>query len=97
LPYGVDRQSTLEKLFLARRAVREQREKDLTEDEYFRLADQAEELGDLIERKRDIVRRQNETRRENKKANRLKRMGGLPPLPRKPPKPAKPGKHSPKK
>ena len=79
MPYGVDRQSSRQKLFLALRAVREQREKDLTEDEYFRLVDQAEELEDLIERKKDIVRRQQETRHENKKANRLKRMGEVDP------------------
>ena len=94
LPFGVNRNSTFEMLFQARRAIRELRNQPLPEDEDFRLADQAEELWDLIVRKRGIVGQQKQTRRENKAAARLKRMGG--PL-RPALKPAKAPKLPPKK
>ncbi len=76
LPFGVDRNSTMMQLFQALRAVREQRKyQSVTEDEDILLAHQAEELRDLIARKRDIFKRQKQTRRENEAADRLKQMG----------------------
>lgn len=49
---------------------------DPPEDELRDLLDQRERVWDLIVARKDRVRRQQQIRRENKAAARLKRMGG---------------------
>jgi hypothetical protein len=49
---------------------------NLPKDELWSLMDQREHVQDLIVHRKDQVRRQQQTRRENKAAARLKRMGG---------------------
>ena len=78
---------------MAFRAIREKLGRDPPDNERGHLEEQLDEVRELFARRTDIIKRQKRTRHGNKKADRLKRMGGLPPLPRKPPKPAKPGKH----
>ena len=77
---------------MAFRAIREKLSQDPPNDERDHLEEQLEDVKELLVRRRDIINRQRKTQHENKKAARLKRMGGLPPLPREPPKPTKPGK-----
>jgi predicted RecB family nuclease len=97
LPYGVDRQSSRQDLRKALSAIREKLRQDPPDDERDHLEEQLDEVKEFLVRRKDIVKRQKSTRQENKKAARLKRMGGLPPLSREPSKPTKPGKHPPKK
>jgi hypothetical protein len=97
LPYGVDRQSSRQDLRMAFRAVREKLGQDPPDDERDHLEQNLDELRELWVRRKEIIKRQKLTLRENKAIARLKRMGGLPPLPREPPKPTKPGKRPPKK
>ena len=76
LPPGIDRRSSFETLFNARRIVRKQLKQDLTDDERDHLEQRHEELRDLVFRRRAMIAQQKMTRAGNKAAARLKRMGG---------------------
>ena len=66
---------------MAFHAIREKLGRDPPDDERGHLEEQLDEVRELLVRRRDITKRQRKTQHENKKAARLKRMGGLPPLP----------------
>jgi hypothetical protein len=66
---------------------------DEQDDEWWNAAEQLERVNDLIVDRRALVKKTTKTRMENKRAARLKRMGGpishskvKPAGPRKPPK-----------
>jgi len=76
LPEGIDRQSSKTKLIAAWRAARKLSRRELPDKFSDYLTHRMDELALLIERKKDITKRQSTTRRENEAAARLKRMGG---------------------
>ena len=90
---GVDKQSALTDLRAALREVAVKLAGGLTTKERDHYDDQYGEIERLIERRKDMTSRQKQTRRENKKAARLKRMGGpmrtLPAPPKRPQTPPK--------
>jgi hypothetical protein len=76
LPEGIDDQSSFQKLYEAVRDLDRQMRENPPEDELRGLQDQREHVQDLIVRRKDQVRGQQQARRETKAAARLKRMGG---------------------
>jgi hypothetical protein len=82
LPEGIDQQSTFPALYIAIDTLKKQLQTTLPREEQWRLADQLEHVQDLVTRRKELVKQTEQTRRKNKAAERLKRMGG--PLPRAP-------------
>jgi hypothetical protein len=76
LPEGIDDASSFQALHEAVRDLNRRMKEDPPEDELRDLLDQRERVWDLIVARKDRVRRQQQIRRENKAAARLKRMGG---------------------
>jgi len=79
LPEGIDKQSSKTKLVAAWRAARKLSRLELPPKVSNYLSYRIDQLERLIERRKDITKRQGTTRRENKAAARLKRMGGAMP------------------
>jgi hypothetical protein len=76
LPEGIGDQSSFHALHEAIRDLNRRMKADPPEDELRDLMEQRERVQDLIVHRQDRIRRQQQTRRENKAAARLKRMGG---------------------
>jgi hypothetical protein len=76
LPEGIDDQSSFQALHEAIRDLKRRMKEDPPQDELRDLMEQREHVQDLIAHRKDRIRRQQQTRRENKAAARLKRMGG---------------------
>ena len=75
LPEGIDDQSSFQALHEAIRDLKRRMKEDPPEDELRNLMEQCEHVQDLIVHRKGRIRRQQQIRRENKAAARLKRMG----------------------
>jgi hypothetical protein len=76
LPEGISDRSSFQALHDAVRRLKRRMKEDLPQDELWTLMEQCEHVQDLIVHRKDRVKRQQQIRRKNKAAARLKRMGG---------------------
>ena len=76
LPEGISDRSSFQALHEAVRDLKRRMKEDLPQDELWTLMEQCEHVQDLIVHRKDRVKRQQQIRRKNKAAARLKRMGG---------------------
>ncbi len=72
----IDDRSSIPELHEAVRDLNRRMKEDLPEDVLRILEDQREHVRDLIVDRKDRIRRQQQTRRKNKAATRVERMGG---------------------